>query len=197
MRPVPKAALIRGRAWRCRRRPTRTAPRAQTPASCTTLTLPSLRRRATSSRKRSASPQRYSGSHHFPTTGSSPVWEGSARVSGANLHDSQAWQPLVRGIPPIRSRRGPRRCRPASSTATSTCAYGSADATSVTASPGRESNCRPGRAVTDGSWSGRCPGSRAAAAYTATTHAKPNTSWRSQASPQPSSAHWNLQGPSQ
>lgn len=37
----------------------------------------------------------------------------SLGVSGANLHDSQAPQPLVRGIPPIRSRRGPRRRRPA------------------------------------------------------------------------------------
>ncbi|WP_199885627.1 IS5 family transposase [Streptomyces sp. CB00455] len=33
-------------------------------------------------------------------------------ISGANLHDSQALQPLVRGIPPIRSHRGPRRRRP-------------------------------------------------------------------------------------
>ncbi|MEV6117645.1 SAM-dependent methyltransferase [Streptomyces sp. NPDC052109] len=32
---------------------------------------------------------------------------------GANLHDSQALEPLVMGIPPIRSRRGPRRRRPA------------------------------------------------------------------------------------
>lgn len=33
-------------------------------------------------------------------------------VSGANAHDSQALKPLIRGIPAIRSRRGPRRCRP-------------------------------------------------------------------------------------
>ncbi|MEV0266891.1 IS5 family transposase [Streptomyces sp. NPDC050617] len=37
----------------------------------------------------------------------------SLGVSAANLHDSQALIPLVRGIPPIRSRRGPRRRRPA------------------------------------------------------------------------------------
>jgi IS5 family transposase len=37
----------------------------------------------------------------------------SVGISGANLHDSQALQPLVRGIPPIRSRRGPRRRKPA------------------------------------------------------------------------------------
>ncbi|MFE9292023.1 transposase [Streptomyces olivaceus] len=30
-------------------------------------------------------------------------------VSGANLHDSQAFKPLIRGIPAARSRRGPRR----------------------------------------------------------------------------------------
>lgn len=32
-------------------------------------------------------------------------------VSTANTHDSQGIEPLVRGIPPIRSRRGPRRRR--------------------------------------------------------------------------------------
>ncbi|KOU71485.1 transposase [Streptomyces sp. IGB124] len=37
----------------------------------------------------------------------------SVGFSGASLHDSQALEPLVRGIPPIRSRRGPRRRRPA------------------------------------------------------------------------------------
>jgi transposase len=36
----------------------------------------------------------------------------SLGISGANLRDSQALIPLVRGIPPIRSRRGPRRRRP-------------------------------------------------------------------------------------
>ncbi|MFQ6850418.1 IS5 family transposase [Streptomyces sp. 35M1] len=33
-------------------------------------------------------------------------------VSAANTHDSQALKPLIRGIPAIRSRRGPRRRRP-------------------------------------------------------------------------------------
>ncbi len=37
----------------------------------------------------------------------------SVAISGANLHDGQALQSRVRGIPPIRSRRGPRRRRPA------------------------------------------------------------------------------------
>ncbi|GGX09466.1 hypothetical protein GCM10010321_24610 [Streptomyces chartreusis] len=36
----------------------------------------------------------------------------SVGISAANLHDSQALIPLVRGIPPLRSRRGPRRRRP-------------------------------------------------------------------------------------
>lgn len=34
-------------------------------------------------------------------------------VSAANLHDSQALKPMLRAIPRIRSRRGPRRFRPA------------------------------------------------------------------------------------
>ncbi len=34
-------------------------------------------------------------------------------VSGADLHDSHALIPLVASIPAIRSRRGPRRRRPA------------------------------------------------------------------------------------
>ncbi|MFF9508749.1 IS5 family transposase [Streptomyces sp. NPDC014724] len=37
----------------------------------------------------------------------------SLGISGANTHDSLGLQSLVRGIPPIRSRRGPRRRRPA------------------------------------------------------------------------------------
>ncbi|MEY7975774.1 IS5 family transposase [Streptomyces pilosus] len=36
----------------------------------------------------------------------------SVGISGAILHDSQALNPLVKGIPPIRSRRGRRRRRP-------------------------------------------------------------------------------------
>ncbi len=34
-------------------------------------------------------------------------------ISAANTHDSLALEPLVRSIPPIRSRRGPRRRKPA------------------------------------------------------------------------------------
>ncbi|WP_246113975.1 transposase [Streptomyces montanus] len=33
-------------------------------------------------------------------------------VSGANMHDSLALKPLIRGIPAVRSRRGPRPRRP-------------------------------------------------------------------------------------
>ncbi|MFG2226607.1 transposase [Streptomyces sp. NPDC048644] len=33
-------------------------------------------------------------------------------VSGANMHDSRALKPLIRGIPAVRSRRGPQRRRP-------------------------------------------------------------------------------------
>ncbi|WP_404962117.1 transposase [Streptomyces sp. 147326] len=33
-------------------------------------------------------------------------------VSGANMHDSLALKPLIRGIPAVRFRRGPRRRRP-------------------------------------------------------------------------------------
>lgn len=36
----------------------------------------------------------------------------SVGISGANVHDSQALIPLVKGIPPVRSRRGPRRRKP-------------------------------------------------------------------------------------
>ncbi|MFE9245116.1 IS5 family transposase [Nocardiopsis sp. NPDC006938] len=36
----------------------------------------------------------------------------SMAISGANLHDSRAPQPLIRAIPPIRSRRGGRRRKP-------------------------------------------------------------------------------------
>lgn len=36
----------------------------------------------------------------------------SVGISGANVHDSQALIPLAKSIPPIRSRRGPRRRKP-------------------------------------------------------------------------------------
>ncbi|MEU9523502.1 IS5 family transposase [Streptomyces sp. NPDC048224] len=54
----------------------------------------------------------------------------SIGISAANTHDSQGLEPLVRGIPPIRSRCGPRRRRPATlhgtrATTTTICAVGS------------------------------------------------------------------------
>ncbi|ETK32792.1 transposase IS1647 [Microbispora sp. ATCC PTA-5024] len=48
--------------------------------------------------------------HLITERGGLPI---SVGISAANTHDSQALEPLVRGIPPIRSRRGPRRRRPA------------------------------------------------------------------------------------
>ncbi|MFD5430299.1 IS5 family transposase [Streptomyces sp. NPDC127084] len=64
-----------------------------------------------------------------PLTGPNPVARGkkgsklhvlsdaqglplAVAVSGANMHDSLALKPLIRGIPAVRSRRGPRRRRP-------------------------------------------------------------------------------------
>ena len=48
--------------------------------------------------------------HLITERGGLPI---SVGISAANIHDSQALVPLVQGIPPIRSRRGPRRRRPA------------------------------------------------------------------------------------
>ncbi len=92
----------------------------------------------------------------------------SVAVSGANMHDSLALKPLVRGIPAIRSRRGPRRRRPLKLRADK--AYFSADhlgcenADSSRASPGRASNPANGSAGTAGRSSGPLPGSSATAA---------------------------------
>lgn len=36
----------------------------------------------------------------------------SVGIPGANVHDGQALIPLVKGIPPVRSRRGPRPRKP-------------------------------------------------------------------------------------
>ncbi|MFD7335694.1 transposase [Streptomyces violascens] len=54
-------------------------------------------------------------------------------VSGANLHDSLALKPLIRGIPAVRSRRGPRRRRPLGLRADK--AYVSAEHLARTSSP--------------------------------------------------------------
>ncbi|MER5765063.1 transposase [Streptomyces sp. NPDC002082] len=47
----------------------------------------------------------------LPTAGRGPRRLGTQTVR--HMHDSLGLEPLVRGIPPIRSRRGPRRRRPA------------------------------------------------------------------------------------
>jgi hypothetical protein len=74
-------------------------------------------------------PRKPQGHKRGPLTGPNPTDHGklgstihlitdrnglpvSLGISGADLHDSQGLQPLVRGIPPVRSHRGPRRRRP-------------------------------------------------------------------------------------
>ncbi|MFD9846758.1 IS5 family transposase [Streptomyces parvus] len=47
----------------------------------------------------------------------------SVGISGADLHESQALIPLVKGIPPIRSRRGRRRRKPGKLHADKGCDY--------------------------------------------------------------------------
>ena len=73
-------------------------------------------------------------------------------VSGANTHDSLALKPLVKGMPAVRARRGPRRRRPGKLRADK--AYHSADTlawlrergiTARIARPGIESSERLGR----------------------------------------------------
>lgn len=117
----------------------------------------------------------------------------SVGISAANLHDSQALVPLVRGIPPIRSRRGPGAGSPRSSTetratTTRTCDAGSPPAVSATGSPAKAPSPPSGWASTAGSWNARCPGCPAADASTAATNASPNTSSPSPPSQRPSYA---------
>ncbi|GHF37632.1 hypothetical protein GCM10018783_02510 [Streptomyces griseosporeus] len=115
----------------------------------------------------------------------------SLGVSGANMHDSQGLEPLVRGIPPVRSRSGPRRRRPKKLHADKRYDYdsvaGFAGAVSATGSLAGGTSPPSGWAATAG-WSREpCPGWPAAAACTAATNPKPSTSSRSLPSPQPSS----------
>ncbi|MEV0039486.1 IS5 family transposase [Streptomyces sp. NPDC050804] len=77
-----------------------------------------------------STPSACEGGRRGPLTGPNPTDRGkpgpkihlltdrnglplSPGISGASMHDSQGLEPLVRGIPPVRSRRGPRRRRPA------------------------------------------------------------------------------------
>ncbi len=87
----------------------------------------------------------------------------SVGISGANLHDSQALVPLMRGIPPIRSRFGPRRRRPAKLHADkgydlTTYADGFGVGRSCRALPAAASNPPTVSADTAGWSRGRCPG---------------------------------------
>ncbi|MDQ0694014.1 transposase [Streptomyces sp. W4I9-2] len=115
-------------------------------------------------------------------------------ISGANLHDIQALIPLVKGIPPIRSRRGRRRRKPGKLHADKGYDYNHlrrwfASEASPTASPARELSPHNAWAATAGPWNARWHGSVDAAASTAATSAEPTTSWPSPASPEPSSAN--------
>jgi hypothetical protein len=101
--------------------------------------------------------------------------------AGANLHDSRALIPLVKGIPPIRSRRGRRRRKPGKLHADkgydyTTCDDGYAGEALPTASPVRELSPHNAWAATAGPWNARWHGSLDAAASTAATSAKPTTS---------------------
>jgi hypothetical protein len=75
----------------------------------------------------------------------------SIGISGAHLHGSRALEPLVRGVPPVRSRRGPPAgppgCTATGAATTTTCAAGAA---SATASPAGASSPPAGRAGTAG-----------------------------------------------
>lgn len=69
----------------------------------------------------------------------------SVAVSAANTHDSHALKPLVMAIPAIKSRRGPRRRKPAKlhadkAYARSTSGAGYASRASPYASPAKGSN---------------------------------------------------------
>ncbi|GAA2616973.1 hypothetical protein GCM10010304_83320 [Streptomyces roseoviolaceus] len=110
----------------------------------------------------------------------------SLGISGANMHDSQALEPLVRGIPPIRSRRGPRRRLPAKLHADKGYDYKhlrrwlrSRGIPHRIARKGIEPSQR--LAVIDGSLNVRFPGLADAVAYTADMNASPSTSLPSSA----------------
>ena len=113
----------------------------------------------------------------------------SIGISAANLHDSQALIPLVKGIPPVRSRRGPRAAGRASSTPQGYdyphLRRWLASRASGIASRAGELRHRSGWSVTVGPSSAPCPGSPAVAASTPATSARPNTSLPSPASPAP------------
>ncbi|ANZ15305.1 transposase family protein [Streptomyces noursei ATCC 11455] len=105
----------------------------------------------------------------------------SLGISGANVHDSHGLEPLVRGIPPIRSRRGPRRRRPAKLHADKGYDYDHLrrwlrKRGSAIASPAGASSPPHGWAYIAGWSRGPRPGWLAAVDSTAATNARPNTS---------------------
>ncbi len=90
-------------------------------------------------------------------------------VSGANMHDSLALKPLIRGIPAVRSRQGPRRRRRVKLRADKAHFSaehwpGCASAGSSRASRGPASSPANASVGTAGRLNGRSPGSSATAA---------------------------------
>ncbi|BDM72495.1 hypothetical protein HEK616_59820 [Streptomyces nigrescens] len=117
----------------------------------------------------------------------------SIGISGANLHDSQGLEPLVRGIPPIRSRRGPRRRLPAKLHADKGYDYDHLRrwmrGRGITHWIARKGIDRPsGWASIAGPSNAPWLGSPAAADSTEATSTKPTAFWPSPASPAPSPA---------
>ena len=87
----------------------------------------------------------------------------SVGISAAHLHERQALIPLMQGIPPIRSRHGPRRRRPAKLHKDKGCAFDHLrnwlrrrQIVPRMARRGIEPSGRPGRYRWW--WSARCPG---------------------------------------
>ncbi len=115
----------------------------------------------------------------------------SLGISGADMHDSLGLKPLVGGIAPIRSRRGPRRRRPAKLHTDKGYDYNhlrrwlpKRGIRHRIARKGIESSQRLGRHRWVVERTVR-PGSPAVGACTAATSARPNISWPSSASLQP------------
>jgi transposase len=110
----------------------------------------------------------------------------SIGISAANTHDSQGLEPFVRGIPPIRSRRGPRRRQPAKLHADKGYDYDhlrrrlrSRNISPRIAHKGVEPSQRLGRHR----WTVDRTAAWGAAARTAATSPRPHTSWPSAPSP--------------
>lgn len=132
----PRPAVPGGNCRRCSAPPVRRCTGAS-PArlqlgsgpSCTGRCWISSAPRVRSTGRAARSTRSVSGRLKGPLTGPNPTDRGkngskvhvicdraglplSVGISAANVHDSQALVPLMRGIPPVRSRFGPRRRRP-------------------------------------------------------------------------------------